>query len=227
MEQEATQLQPQEVQQPGQADTPAVVSNEPAQQYLTKEAAESLIKDLTAKQFQAIQSMQAKQGERIKKEFDQRLAALQAAGLQVTPEQAQVIQQQTRQQFEQLESANEPAAQPGQQQPDLDPINSAAIQMMDNAGVRIEDNDPELSLIDRTTDKPGIYLASVYEAIAKKKERMSRPGGSPASIPTVAGRGSPSDLRTEFEAKKKKIARGDILSLTNLQTEYRVMGLDI
>jgi hypothetical protein len=76
---------------------------------------------------------------------------------------------------------------------ELDPIVVDALRLMDEAGVQIEDTDPELSLIDQETDSPYKFLKSVEAAIAKKKERLQAKEVG-AGLPTLGSGGGPAGV---------------------------------
>ncbi len=68
-----------------------------------------------------------------------------------------------------------------------DPVVREAMDMMTEiAGRQLDESDPEFELIDKETDKPSVFLASVKaaaEAYAKRTNNI----GNPARIPVLAG----------------------------------------
>ncbi|HBF40445.1 MAG TPA: hypothetical protein DDW19_01290 [Anaerolineaceae bacterium] len=149
------------------------------------------------------QSMTGKMEARINK----KIVDLQAAGVNVTREQAQAIvthEDQQAQGGQSGEVLTNQAAQPGNQPAPQqgDPVINQAIswmqedgidkpngttaesyRMMAEAGVHITENDPELKNIGGKT--PIEFLKSVEKAIADKKAREER-SGSPGRIPALA-----------------------------------------
>jgi hypothetical protein len=69
--------------------------------------------------------------------------------------------------------------------------------MMAQAGVSIEQDDPESELIDKQTTDPVVFLSSIKAAIEAKQQRLSM-AGDPARIPSLSGSGRPETL-TQIE----------------------------
>jgi len=113
------------------------------------------------------QSQRDKLEARIRRETEQRLAAMKAAGIEVTDDQRKAVETVTRKQI----------AEPVEE-PDNDPISEAASAMMDKAGVEILESDPEAALM-KAARSPEEYLAATKKAIALKK---ARDGGAKATI---------------------------------------------
>ena len=122
--------------------------------------------------------------------------------------------------------AQQQAAQPQAQQ--VDPVTATAQMMMQKAGVIIERDDPELSLVDNTTDDPDVFLQSVRKAIEAKKQRTSRQVGNPAAMPGELGTGGGSSNLTQQYLREIKEARGKGMRFANeIKTKYRSKGVDV
>lgn len=225
--------QNQGAQQPGQAATPPVPGNgteqvegstpQGASQFVTKEEATRLANEAAAKAFQTMQSMQAKQTNALKEEVNRRLAVLEKAGIQLTPEQASVLQQET---MSQMQTANVQPPQEEQQSEQTfnDPVNAMAFQMQKDAGVFIERNDPEWNEINMTSENPWDFIKTLQSAIEKKRQRTTKEP-SPAGVPTLAA-GTHTDLMKQYQVELAQ-HRGDPSSITTIQHKYRAMGLKI
>lgn len=152
------------------------------------------------------------------------------SGMNFTPEQENLLRRNaldkamlTHKQSVQAEPAQQPMPQ---EQQGLDPISAAAMSYQQKAGIFINENDPEVRLVNTTTEDPLEYLQSVKDAITKKQARLAKPKGNPAAAPGVAATGSPANLLAEYE-KKKSTIHGDVDALFALKDEYRKKGLKI
>lgn len=85
-------------------------------------------------------------------------------------------------------TGSQQAGQPEKPPENLDPISTEAYAMQRQAGVFIEDNDPELSMIEQTS--PYAFLRSIERAIEAKKARISRQRVMPAA-PAIGAGGTP------------------------------------
>lgn len=224
-------------QQPQGGDVSAVADANNAQDRpLTRAEIEKMVDDRAAKQFQALQSMQSKQEARLKKEVENRLAALQATGIQLTPEQANKVFVETEKQFRQEADDKSQVAQPGYQgqtpsnQPPRNPIEQAAYEMMVEENVFINQDDPEFAMVNTQTTSGRLFLSSIDKAIEAKKERLARPRGMPAASPSLAAAGGNANsnaLEAQYQAEVSKIRRGDTNALNALKKRYREKGLRI
>jgi len=204
---------------------------------MTRDEIKKIVEEVSAKQFQALQSMQSKQEERLKREVSKRLEALQESGIQITPEQAKKVQEATIKQFKESDGDGQrqdaqPAYQnqPGDNQPPMDPVSQAAYEIMKEENVFINEGDPELAIIDRQTTSRKLFLRSVDKAIEAKKERLSRPRGTPAASPSMAATGGNVDANTleaQYNKEYSQIKRGDSNALLRLKRKYREKGLAV
>lgn len=217
-------------QQSGQTESEGSMEFDPK----IKVQVEELVKELTAKQFQALQSMQAKQEDRVKREIDKRLEAIANAGLKITPEQAARIQEDTRKQLASEESqsvAKREEAQPkAQQQSEIHPVVATANEIMKSFGVEVENNDPEFKMIDQSTKDAWQFLQSVREAANAKAQRLAESQTKqfdPARTPGVVGAGDHgSNLEAKYREEAKKL-QGNVEGLYQLKMKYRGMGLKV
>lgn len=204
----------------------------------TKEDIAEIVKAETSKAFQGIQSMQAKTEERIRKEVNNRLETLVQAGIQLAPEQQQMIAQRTREQLvNDYASTGEPQPPapeanghqnvPPQQPDNVGVINQMAQGILQKAGVTIDPADPEVAMINQTTMDAMEFLDSMRAAAAAKKERLARQP-TPAAVPGSIGAGAaPTGLQAQYEKEKLNISRGDVDQLFRLQLKYRQKGLQV
>lgn len=118
------------------------------------------------------------------------------------------------------------AAQPNAQQ--VDSVTATAQMMMKKANIFIEKDDPELTMVDNTTDEPDVFLNSVRKAIEAKKQRTSRQVGNPAAMPGEMGTGGGSSNLTQQYLREIKEARGKGNRFANdIKTKYRGKGVDV
>ena len=229
------QVQAQAGEQAGQPEPQSEQTNVQQPEYLTKQEAVNLVNELAAKQFQALQSMQAKQENRVKDEVEKRLQVLTAAGLTPTPEQAARIQDATRQQFAEMDEANTAIANQGDaqapmmQQQAIHPVIATANEIMRKAGVTINDNDPELKLIDQNTDDELTFLNSVQSAVIAKAKRLAdarQKQFDPAKTPGALGAGDQSNLMAQYQ-KELAANQGNVEGVWATKQKYRKQGLKI
>jgi hypothetical protein len=132
------------------------------------------------------------------------IEVIRASGVEITPQ----IEKQMRQEVITRAYENAPQEiQPGQPVPQApeeypdeepDPVTMAAWEMMEQSGVTIEDNDPEISMIvDEGT--PLQFIRSIEKAIAAKQARLGQTPGQPPApqaphAPTnLGGSGGPTN----------------------------------
>jgi hypothetical protein len=172
----------QQVENPAGAGAQQQVS----QQFVTVEQVESIAsraaENAYQKALQSAQSMQDKASDRVRKEVEQRFAA---AGINATPEQVQKYIDSQQQQSQQAASQAS-NAQLGQtvSQPANDPVVNKALQIAQEKGVTFEKDDPEMEMIDKSTDDPEVFLASVRKAADAKAVRVGSVG-NPARMPVT------------------------------------------
>lgn len=170
--------------------TPVVEPQNGAQpKYITYEEAQRLAETAAETALRKAQSHNDKTVQRI----ESKIAQLQNAGVTVTPEQAaKLVQAEDAQQQQQSPSQPSPA-RPAQAQPkesgEAHPVLQVAAAMMEEAGIQIEETDPEFATIDLKTTSPRQFLKTVEAAIEAKQQRLQS-AGSPARMPTLAGGGS-------------------------------------
>jgi hypothetical protein len=196
--------------QPQETSTPATpdgngggetqTANVPA--YVTKDEVEQLFDQM----YRRVQSLTDKQAARVEKV----LKAAEARGISMTTEQAKELAA-AAMDGEEPSHVSAPAhsqaapaspARPAQAEPEpepeLHPVLFTANEMMRKAGVTIEDEDPELSLIDRQTTDEFTFLASIKNAIDAKRTRLGK-AGDPARLPSLTGPGRPANPVREIK----------------------------
>lgn len=158
-----------------QPEQPQGTATEP--QYVTLEDANRIAKAAADEAFRKAQSLFDKGNGKVRERLNQFEQAM--AGVQLPPEQREQLRQQVINQALSDPAAPEspapaappaaqPTAQPGQEPPDA--ITAEAWKMMQEAGVTIEDEDPEVSSIDRSS--PYKFLRSIEQAIEAKRQRI-------------------------------------------------------
>lgn len=174
---------------PGKGGAPAVAPQDqtatPATpEYVTSEALESALNNFFDKRVQGfVDKRNNGLQERVKAQMDDLKKALDLAGVEVTAEQQAAMTQKVINQAlleDNQAPAQEPQAQAQQPQAstqalgdDADPIIATAYRLMDEAGITIEDEDPEVKLINNDgTDAE--FITSLMSAIATKKERQAQ-----------------------------------------------------
>lgn len=123
---------------------------------------------------------------------------------------------------------NAPEQEKPSQPQEVDPVTATAQMIMQKAGVVIAQDDPEISLVDRTTDDPGVFLESVRKAIEAKKQRLNRPAGNAAAVPGALATGSaPANLIEQFQREMRE-HRGQGMRVANeIKNKYRQKGVDV
>ena len=217
--------------QPGQAAPLVSPDTQPqteAPVYVTKAEISALEEKLRKEMQQTAQS----QADKVKNQINKKLETLKAAGITATPEQAQAMIQ--AEQSQAPETPQQPVTQPRQpaqaapvvaqtndpilnqaatwMQEDKstpDPITAEAYRKMAQSGVRIQDSDPEASLIKggNVTE----WLSSVDAAIEAKQKRLNIKGtpirtpnlssGTPSSKPAHADLSAQDTLEAYFHSK--------------------------
>ncbi len=155
------------------------------------------------------------------------------SGMQFTQEQIAQLKDKAVHQVlissEQQPQGTPEAPKPSQTQaPQVDPVTATAQMIMQKAGVVIAQDDPEISLVDRTTDDPGVFLESVRKAIEAKKQRLNRPAGNAAAVPGALATGSaPANLIEQFQREMRE-HRGQGMRVANeIKNKYRQKGVDV
>jgi hypothetical protein len=178
----------------GQEGTPATG--------LTADQIRKIVQEETEKALDSVsrrsQSQIAKAENRIKQLVNAQLATLKDANINVTPQQAQDIEQTIRAKINgQPEPTETPAAQPGEEgTPDADtddPVSLAGFALMESLGVDLKMDDPEAALLDQSSSSA--YLKSLSKALLAKQARLSTPpeartpagGGALSGKPRHAG----------------------------------------
>jgi hypothetical protein len=192
----------------GQATPPGQTGVQPAPQapgqqvVLSRSELDALLKQTEDRAFSRAQGLYEKGRSNFEQKVQAELATLKqsidlakASGVTITPEQEHAMKTQAiARAYETLPQANQPgqAAQPPAVEPDsggVDPVTAQAWALMEQAGIIINEEDPEAKLLDLTGE--AAFLASVQPAIQAKARRLAgiEPGAPPARTPTNIGGG--------------------------------------
>ncbi len=215
---------------------------------ITLTEVQRLIQDAVQSTLRQTQSVTDRQEAKLRKELQDKLAqisqvqkTMEAAGVQITPE----IQDRIRRQVidDSLlgtaagtpQGVSDPAAQPGQpsaEQPqaNLDPINQAALSMMEEAGIQVLSNDPEAAMLDHSNRRA--FLRSLDQAIEAKRQRMQ---GQPQTPAAPAGTRAPTNLGGVgqqtglMEQYQREISNPGLPQHMRLEVrrKYRRLGLNV
>ena len=171
------QQAPAQAQQPGAAgaETPA---------YITRQEAETLAQQAAEAVWRKAQGYADKSSSRL----EQRVKELQGLLGPLTNEQRAQLEKTLTQPdgSQQAAGATPDAAGPagGGQQATAEQVNAEAERIYREAGVALEENDPEAKLVDQSS--PDRFLATLREATATKAKRVN---GSPARMPFLGAGG--------------------------------------
>lgn len=176
-----------------------------AQPLITAAEAEVIAERAAAKAFRGIQSAQEKLDARIRTRMDDFAAKLEAGGIEMTPEQAQKIQNQVIQEESQQlqndpgttgEGGNDADAQ-AQPPPkdEAEQVNQFANDLMAQYGVQLLKGDPEADMVDHSS--PTTFKETFQAALDAKKAKLGASQVSPAAqVPTMgAGARSGNPIR--------------------------------
>ena len=146
--------------------------------------------------YRGIQSQNDKLQDRVQKKMEAYEQAAKAQGITLTPTQRQRLVDDTT--IAELQSASNPS--PSQPIPDqgkqrgesedefVNRVNLAAETMLKVAGITLDDNDPELDLINKASEGSAEqYLEAHREAIRLKKERLASGGKETPQRASVGG----------------------------------------
>jgi hypothetical protein len=221
------------------------------QQYLTQKdfdlQVDGIIEQVVRRTQGLIDSQTSKINNRIQdglNNLQQVIEIQRNSGMQITPEQEQALQQRVISEAYKGDPPNPPGPSetPGQQPPtgspagpDVDPVTAEAIAMMQEAGVIINNDDPEAEGL-RTAKTPRQYFKAVEEGIRAKQARTSAgntqpvspgdPGDAPRMPTNVGGSGGSANLERQYREEVTKV-RGDVWAVVQCKKKYRKMGLNI
>lgn len=160
---------------------------------------------------------------------NKKVQAVQAAGVEITPD---VINAIRRSEQDEEPSAVVPSEPKPAQAKTLEPAPTdwrleIRDELYEEFGMRLEKDDPELDSIDAS--KRNKLATTLRQALEAKQARIAQAKTLAAQgrLPVVPAGGSPGNLEQEYRDKLSKIRRGDVLSITRLQGEYRTKGLKI
>lgn len=181
-----------------------------------------------------IQSATDKAESRLNKQISDKLKQLQAMSPYMTPEQVKTARE-TIVQEAYVAAGNEtdisapPAAQPKMPETVTQPgglsPDEAAREIMEAAGVVIEDGDPEAATLNRTS--PQAYLLSVRKACQEKNHRIQQ-APPQARIPTMGGGNVSNNSLTEQYKTEMLANRGKGMDVAEqIKEKYRKLNLDV
>lgn len=187
MEQTVAGVQPEQARQPEQA--PEVAN--PVEQTAQVQPAVQQDPDVMAAA-EAIRRQQHSEIDAKAKQVAKVIGDLKAQGITISAEQVIQLMQSGASRApgqvpnQQPQQSATPEGGAGQEMPADPVVREAMDTMMEIAGKQLEESDPEFELIDKETDKPSVFLASVQkaaEAYAKRTGNIA----NPARIPVLAG----------------------------------------
>ncbi len=220
--------------EPGTPDTPQLVTLDLLRQALDEQA---------NRLERRLQSITDKQENRLKKEVDKKVAALesnyQALGLQVPDAARQRVIDDTVLSF--LDDGPG-AAQPAAPSPELVAlVNRQAQEIAEEAGVTLGPGDPEFAQVNQSTPDPNTYLKSWRKAVASKSNRLkgatappaaqiqpTQPPSNPAARVPMAGSGAAGggDLMQQYKQEVAKYPPGSE-QVNQIRRKYRNQGLEL
>lgn len=211
----------------GTGDTPGPAGQAPQgdQGYVSKSDLTQLFDEFFSKRVQPfVDKTNSNLSARVKSQLEnlnKTIEMQRAAGINISDEQAQALQQKIIQADQQGTEAPAPGkpsqlpqenAEGSQQIQDNDPVAQTALKLQEEAGVELFDDDPEVQ--DIKYDNATTFLRSVADAITAKKARLQLEGEKKATVqaPGIGtGGGSPGnyqgrnamDLLTEHYKKNR------------------------
>jgi len=193
----------------GAGGTPAPGGNEQqnGNQPVTQaalDAHKAEIRQMLDRNYQGVQAMLDRQSGTLKAATEtvgRFNKALDGMGVKLTPDQVEQLREQET--VRALSQAGETtdtslprdnsAGQPQGQEPETGMLSNLALKMMQERGIVILKDDPELALIDQQTQDPQIFMASVDKALAAKVRRHAglepEPDGNANRQPAQGGPG--------------------------------------
>jgi hypothetical protein len=196
-----------------QQNTPApLFSNEQvtAMQEMIRELSRPVAQEVATNAFRGFQSITQKLENRVAAKFTE----LETLGFSLTPEQKNAIRETAKQ-----ELANEPEnatsqVAPNQTQPQqTDNLVTAAQQLIQELGVQLENNDPEIKMVVDDPNQPLKFLRTFEQALTAKKARLVKQQAinDPKNVPSAGQRGAPgnpianvNDMDTLYEMARSK-----------------------
>ncbi len=153
-----------------------------AQSYITMTDAEKIIEQVVEKALRRVQSLTDRTESRLKSEIesrqkaiDQALNELRSAGMTIPESAERGAKERVVQEALLQASGKQETAVPNAPSPEIvNYVNARADQMFREAGVTVEENDPEASGIDFTS--PESFLTTLKAAVQMKSERMKGTG---------------------------------------------------
>jgi hypothetical protein len=201
-------------------------------QYVTEDILEHVLDQFSEKLTRKIQSMTDKKSDRIKKELEKKLqekAEIYAAlGLQMPEHIKQQEIERYLQSIQDQPEADEGAA-PIIPDPIVEAVNRRAALIEKRYGVTLNEDDPEIKLVNFRTLDPMEYLESREAAVKAKAARLKGAGQGAPSVPAARspaiGQGQPSgDLMAQYLREIQSVRPGSEEAL-QIRRKYRQKGL--
>lgn len=221
--------------------TPPAQSGNAAQQPqtaqpLTADDLAAKLSELESKLERRLQSLTAKQENRIKQAYDARMTELenryQAMGIPMPESMKQEVANQVAREYQ---DAPGQAAQPAPADAD-NPVLARAHKIARETCGGIAPTDPEYALIDQRTADPIDFIESVKTAASAKATRLAaerqQRAGPPGSAAPMSVQGTPAggDLMSEYKRQLNQTIQqfgSGSDAVLRLRTEYRRKGLNI
>lgn len=222
------------------AQSPVTPSNSGGQGMVSLEQVAKLVSDTVSQALEGYNRSQQSQRDKMEARINERIKSYsevvkQTSGADITPEQEQVLARRARREVEAEEKSNsqnqvsQTAAQP-EQVSDADRETIRAIEeIFSEAGIIVEENDPEYADIAAATT-PLKLIRATEKAVKDKSARLKASGGvsdnAAGRMPVASSTSSPSNLEAEYKEKAKKL-QGNVNAIFQLTQEYRKLGLKI
>jgi len=167
---------------------------EPLTEQKVLEIAQKAADEASERTIRKFQSLTDKAEQRVKKEVEQVVTDLKAAGIEVSQQQKAELENKTRQRVQSDSNQVGQVAQPAPQGEPVDPtverVQSRAHKLEEKYGVTIAQNDPEVKLV--TWDNPDPFqFLDQYEVALKAKVDRTKANSSASNKPSdgnAAGR---------------------------------------
>jgi len=183
------------------------------------------------------QALRAKLRNRINKDVERQVAAMKSAGINPTQEQIQKIYESVQDSIVEEFGDNQPheeAVQPSEAVSDEQALLQRDIlAIMEEAGVTLEQTDPEIQLINTNAATRYQFLKSIEKAVQAKKDRLSgekssRASGNIAAAPALSGKGADSgDLKQKYiDEMLAARGQGRIVGQA-IKEKYRKLGVPV
>ena len=162
------------------------------------------------------------------RKVEQFVETAKAVGTAFSPEQIEKMRSDLVQ-----KAISVPDEVPAQAPQQTDPVLLQADAMIRLAGVDMNPNVPEWSMVDQKTQDPAVFIASLEKALQARKTNLTQaqtkqPTGDPAATPGMVGVGTEvtQDLMKQYRAELPSV-QGNPTGLYHLKQKYRAKGLQV